>query len=278
MRPARHPTHQQPAAAQPAARPGAFAWLVGAFALWQVAFPVLANVWELIPRRPTPADSYPELSATQRWGRFTRIEWAQSASERAGDGLAVWGEVTGQEQGWNMFTPDFPPHTVVPIAELHFADGTAARLPSRFAPADPDHPGMRWPLIHDREFNYEANITMIGWHADPESVAASPEVWSRLPASVRTNNELVSHWLACKARAYRTSNPGTPDPVEVVLIFRYIPTREPGEAADAPRKPTFERPFARWFPAGPRAPGLLPLEGYDPVEKRYVPLSVVTPP
>ena len=137
---------------------------------------------------------------------------------------------------------------------------------------------MRWPLIHDREFNYEANITMLGWHADPESVAENPEMWARLPAHVRINNELISHWLAWKMRVYRTANPGAPEPVEVVMIFRYIPTRQPFEAADTSRKPTFERPFARWFPAGPRAPDLLPLEGYDPVAKWFVPLKVVTPP
>lgn len=262
----------------PAAKPGPLAWLVGAFALWQIAFPVFANVWEFVPRRPTPADSYPELSTTQRWGRFTDLEGAQYASEAAGDCFALYGEVTGLDQGWNMFTPDFPPHTVVPIAELHFPDRPPARVASRFAPDDPDRPRMRWPLIHDREFNYEANITMLGWHADPETIAAKPEVWARLPARVRDNHELISHWLAWKTRAYRGAHPDAPEPLEVVMVFRYIPTRLPHESVSAPRRPTFERPFAKWFPAGPREPGLLPLEGYDPVAKRFVPLKAVAPP
>ena len=262
----------------PTAKPGLLAWLVGAFALWQIAFPVLANVWEFIPRRPTPADSYPELSTTQRWGRFTDIEGVQYASEVAGDCFAFYGEVTGLDQGWNMFTPEFPPHTVVPIAELHFADGTTARVASRFAPDDPDRPRMRWPLIHDREFNYEANITMLGWHADEATIAAKPEVWARLPERVRENNELISHWLAWKMRVHRAAHPGAPEVAEVVMIFRYIPTRLPHEAPDAPRRPTFERPFAKWFPVGPRESDLLPLEGYDPVAKRFVPLKAVTPP
>jgi hypothetical protein len=261
-----------PATSTPAARFRPLAWVVGAFALWQVVFPVLANIWEFIPRRPTPADSYPELSSTQRWGRFTDAEGAQYTSELAGEAFARWGEMTGQEQGWNMFTPEFPPYTVVPIAELHFADGTSARVASRFTPADPDHPRMRWPLIHDREFNYEANITMIGWFAE------KPEVGARLPDRVRDNNELISHWLAWKMRLYRAVTPGAPEPVEVVMIFHHIPTRAPGEATDVPRKPAFERPFAKWFPGGPREPGLLPLEGYDPVAERFVPLRVVAPP
>ncbi|MBN9122500.1 MAG: hypothetical protein J0I06_25705 [Planctomycetes bacterium] len=239
---------------------------------------MLANVWEFIPRRPTPADSYPELSTTQRWGRFTDVEGVQYASEAVGDGFAFWSEVTGLDQGWNMFTPDFPPHTVVPVAELHFADGPAARVASRFDPPDPDRPRMRWPLVHDREFNYEANIAMIGWHADDATIAAKPEVWSKLPDRVRDNHELISHWLAWKMRRYRAAHPDAPEPVEVVMVFRYIPTRLPGEAPDAPRRPTPERPFAKWFPGRSHEPGLLPLEGYDPVAKRFVPLKAVTTP
>ena len=262
----------------PAAKPGIIPWLVGLFALWQIVFPVLANLFEFLPRRPTPADHYPELSTTQRWGRFTDIEPVQRASETAGDAFAFYGEVSGQEQGWNMFTPDFPPHTVVPVAEFHFADGTTARVPSRFSPADPDKPRARWPLIHDREFNYEANITMMGWHADTETVAARPDVWQRLPDRVRDNHELVTHGLGWKMRQHRAANPDTPAPTEVVMVFRYIPTRLPNDPGGAPRKPTFERPFARWFPNGPRAPGHLPLEGYDPVAGRFVPLKAVTPP
>lgn len=262
----------------PAPKPGVLAWLVGAVAVWSVAFPVLANLWEFVPRRPTPADHYPELSTTQRWGRFTDSDTAQRASEVAGDVLAFYGEVTGLEQGWNMFTPDFPPHTVVPVAELHFANSRTARVESRFAPRDPDRPGMRWPLVHDREFNYEANITMLGWHATEEALAARPEVWSRWPDRVRENHELVSHWLKWKSNAHRAANPDAPEPLAVVLIFRYIPTRLPHEPRDAPRRPTFERPFAKWLPNAPREPGLLPLEGFDPVARRFVPLKVVTPP
>lgn len=262
----------------PPPKAGPLPWLVGLFALWQIVFIPLANAWEWLPRRPTPADDYPERSTTQRWGRFTDSDFVQGASERAGDVFAFWAELTGQDQGWNMFTPDFPPHTVVPVAELRFADGTAARVESRFSPAAPERPGMRWPLIHDREFNYEANITMMGWHATPEAVANRPDHWRGLPERVRENQELISHWLKWKANVYRRANPDAPAPTEVVLVFRYIPTPLPDDPRGAPRRPTFERPFAKWFPDGPREPGLLPLEGYDPVANRFVKLKAVAPP
>lgn len=262
----------------PPAKPRLLAWLVGAFALWQIAFPVFANVWEFIPRRPTAADDYPERSTTQRWGRFTESDRVQGALEAAGDVFAFYGELTGLEQGWNMFTPDFPPHTVVPVAEIHFVNGETARIESRFSPTDPDRPAMRWPLIHDREFNYEANITMLGWHADEVTIRANPEKWSRLPEKVRDSHEIIACWLRWKLNVYRAVNPASPVAVEVVLVFRYIPTRLPGDSADARRQPTFERPFAKWYPSGPREPGVLPLEGFDPVARKFVPLKAVTPP
>ena len=262
----------------PTPRAGPLPWLAGAFALWQLAFIPLSNAWEWLPRRPTPADDYPERSTTQRWGRFTDSDLVQGASERVGDVFAFWAEVSGQDQGWNMFTPDFPPHTVVPIAELQWDDGRTARVESRFSPPDPARPGMRWPLIYDREFNYEANITMLGWHATPEAVATRPDRWRELPERVRENQELVSRWLAWKMRLHLRERPGTPTPSQVVLVFRYIPTPLPTDPVGAPRRPTFERPFARLFPGGPREPGLLPLEGYDPVAHRFVKLKVVTPP
>ncbi|AWM41213.1 hypothetical protein GobsT_01710 [Gemmata obscuriglobus] len=262
----------------PEPKAGFVPWLVGLLALWQIAFIPLANAWEWLPRRPTPADDYPERSTTQRWGRFTNSDTLQVTSERIGDVFAFWAEATGQDQGWNMFTPDFPPHTVVPIAELKFADGRAVRVESRFSPADPERPGMRWPLVHDREFNYEANITMLGWHATPEAIAARPEHGRELPERVRENHELLSHWLAWKTRVHLRASPGEAVPVEVVLVFRYIPTPLPNDPPGAPRRPSFERPFARWRPGGPRAPGLLPLEGFDPVTERFVELKVVSPP
>jgi hypothetical protein len=245
----------------PPARPGVLPWLVGAFALWQVAFPVLANLSEFVPRRATPEDHFPELSATQRWGRFTGSDALQTASERAGDLLCAWGELTGLDQGWNMFTPDFPPHTVVPVAELHRADGTVTRAWSRFAPRDPDAPGARWPLVHDREFNFEANITMLGWHYEP---GADPAAWAQFPNRVSDNRELVRAWLKWKAR-------GAADAREVRLVFRYVPTPLPHDPPGAPRRANYELPVAKWFPASGA------LEAFDPVAAQWVPLKVVSP-
>jgi hypothetical protein len=254
----------------PPAGPGLLPWLVGLFAVWQLAFPLLANLMEFVPLRPTAYDTDPPIETTQRWGRFTDVEPVQRAGEALGYTIAAWGEATGQEQGWNMFTPAFPPYTVVPVAEYHFPDGTTDRLASRFDPPDPAHPRSRFPMVYDREFNYEANVFMLAWHCHPETLREQPEAWARLPERVRENESLVTRWLGWKTRRYAAAHPEKPAPTEVVLVLRYIPTPLPD---GRPHPPGFERPFARWFPAGPPRPGYLPLDGYDPVAERFVPLK-----
>ena len=254
----------------PPPRPGIVPWLVGLFALWQLAFPPLANVMEFVPLRPTRYDTNPPVESTQRWGRFTDVEPVQQVAEALGYTLAAWGELTGQEQGWNMFTPGFPPYTVVPAVEFRFPDGTTDRVSSRFDP-DPDGPHPRPPVVYDREFNYEANVFMLAWHCHPESLAERADEWRLLPERVRENDSLLTKWLGWQTRRYAVAHPEKPAPTEVVLLLRYIPTPLPNGGRAA--RPAFERPFARWLPSGPTEPGYLALEGFDPVEGRYVRLK-----
>jgi hypothetical protein len=256
----------------PPPRPGIVPWLVGLFALWQLAFAPLANVMEFVPQRPSAYDLGPPIESTQRWGQFTTVEPIQWTAELVGDVLAFWGEVTGQEQGWNMFTPGFPPYTVVAVAELRFPDGTTDRVGSRFEPPDLARPGPRAPLIRDREFNFEANIVMLAWECDEKALADRPDVWRKLPVKARENDDLLLRWLTWRARRYQAAHPDRPAPTEVVLLLRYVPIPLPA-APDALRGPAFERPFARWRPGGPLEPGEMPLEGYDPVARRYVRLK-----
>src|SRR5437763_2488234 len=104
----------------PEPRPGVLPRLVGLFAVWQLVFIPLMNVIEFVPVRPTRYDVDPPIESTQKWGRFTAVEPVQSTADSLRRVLVVWAELTGQDQGWNMFTPEFPPYTVAMIAELHF--------------------------------------------------------------------------------------------------------------------------------------------------------------
>jgi hypothetical protein len=256
--------------ARPEPAPGIVPWIVGLFALWQLAVLPLVNLFEFIPLRKTQYDVNPPIESAQRWGRFTSADWLQDSAEEVGYLFAAWAEATGQDQGWNMFTPGFPPYTVVLAAEFRFPDGSLDRSYSRFNPADPARPRPRWPVIDDREFNFEANIFMLAWDCDPPAIAAEPEKWSRLPERVRENEHLVVAWLRWQMKQYREAHPHGFEPVEVTLLLRSIPTPLPGEPRDWTRRAPFERPFARWRPREVPEEGFMELEGYDPVGQRFV--------
>ena len=255
---------------EPPASRGLLSWLVGLFALWQLASIVFGNLFEFVPLRKTPSDIDPPVETPQKWGRFTRHDGLQGAVETVAFSISTWGEFTGQEQGWNMFTPGFPPQTVLPAVELTFADGTTARAYSRFEP-DRVPPPARWPLVRDREFNYEANLFMISWTCTPQTLAERPDVWRQLPERVRENHSLLIAWLQWRTREFRKAYPDK-RPVSATLILHCFPTPPP-EDPGAPPGPVYERPFARLILDRDPPPGELPLEGYDPVANEWVRLK-----
>ena len=238
-------------------------WLVGLFAVWQLVFPVLANVLEFVPIRPTAGDQNPPPESTQRWGRFTSNDTLQSSVEGVGYGVSWYAQLNGQEHGWDMFTPGFPPYTVVPFAELDTADGRTVRVHSRFDPVEYRQPRMRLPFRHNREFNCEANLFMLAWHFDPKLPADHPRQ-PDLPKKVRENEELLTRWLKYQQRRHG-------DATEVRLVLRYLPMAKPGAAGDA-GEPA-EVPFARWQPGVIPAQGKLAVEAFDPRAKRFVTLD-----
>jgi hypothetical protein len=245
---------------------------VGVFALWQLVFLPAANLIDFVPRRPGSPDTGPSLDLYQERGAFTTVEPLQRTAEIAGDVLDAWSEVSGQDQGWSLFAPGCPPHSLFQAVELRFADGAPVEFRSRFEPTDLQNPAPRLPLVHDRAFNFEALLTTPGGYCSPESLAAHPEMWSReLPATVRDNHRPILAWLRWHTAEYRRTNPGR-EPTEVVLKYRYFPTPLPGEARGW-TKAVVERPYARWKPGATPEPGFLPVEGYDPVAGRYVPLT-----
>ena len=229
-------------------------WLVGLFAVWQLVFPVLANLLEFVPLRPTAGDLHPPLESTQRWGRFTANDTVQAAVEAVAFRVVWYAQLTGQEHGWDMFTPGFPPSTVVPFAEVDTTDGRTVRAFSRFDPLAFRQPWLRPPLLHDREFNYEANLFMIAWYFDPQQ-PADRQGQPDLPAKVRANADLLTRWLTWQSRRHG-------DPTEVRLMLRYL----------SPTGEVTELPFARLRPNQVPAEGKLAVEAFDPKLQRFVPL------
>lgn len=190
-------------------------WLIGLFAAWQLVFPVLANLLEFVPVRP-PDDE--PLERTQRYGRFTSDDTLQSVVEHLGVGVGWYAQITGQEQGWDMFTPGFPPHTVVPLAELTLPDGTNRRVFSRFDPLAFRQPWLRPPFVFGREFNVEANLFMPFWHFDPRGK-------SDLSGVVTENRELLARWLDWQRRRCGAT--------DARLVLRFLP-QHGGEPVELP--------------------------------------------
>jgi hypothetical protein len=264
-------------AAPPSLARRALAVAVGLFAAWQLVFIPAANLIDLVPRRVGPplepiADGY------QQRGTFTTIEPLQRTADYTGDVLDFWSELTGQEQGWSLFAPGMPPYSVVPTVEFRFADGTSDTLLSPYEPLDKLNPRLRIPLVHNRPFNVEAQLMYPVWFAPPEEVAKLnppsevallpdvaqlPEVYRTLPETAQKWRGVVRAYIAWRLKAYREAHPGRPEPVEVILKHRFVPTPKPNE----PRGwvlPPVERPYTKWRPADDS------YEAYDAVNKRWV--------
>ena len=88
-------------------------------------------------------------------------------------------------------------------------------------------------------------------------------MYRTLPGTARVWREVIRAWLAWRLKAYREAHPDRPEPVEVILKHRFIPTPKPTD----PRGwvvPIVERPFARWKPATDT------FEVYNAVNKQFV--------
>ncbi len=248
---------------------------VGLFAAWQLVYIPAANLIDFVPRRVGPPLE-PLSDTYQRRGSFTTSEPFQCAADAAGDVLDFWSEVSGQEQGWSLFSPGMPPYSVIPAVEFRFADGTSDTRLSPFEPADKLNPRLRPTMIDNRPFNIESLLMCPVWFAPPEEVARLyapeeevaqlPEVYGTLPETARVWRSLARVYLAWRLKEYRALHPERSEPVAVILKHRFIPTPKPTD----PRGWTgtiVERPYARWRPADDS------FEAYDVIQKRFVPVG-----
>lgn len=250
----------------------ALAAAVGLFAAWQLVYLPAANLIDFVPRRLGPPLE-PVTDNYQKRGQFTTVEPLQRAADGAGRVLDAWAEVSGQEQGWSLFAPGLPPYSVIPAVEFRFDNGASDTLLSPFEPLDKQAPRVRAPLVNNRPFNIEAQVMypvqfaapeeVARLYAPPEQLAQLPEVYRGLPAAAHRWRGVIRAYLAWRLEAYREAHPGRPEPVEVVLKHRYIPTPKPGEPRGWAR-PAVERPFARWRPADDT------FEAFDPADGRWV--------
>ncbi|MCI0701333.1 MAG: hypothetical protein L0241_09665 [Planctomycetia bacterium] len=239
-----------------------FAGTVGLFAVWQLVYLPAANLIDFVPRRQNGPDLEPIKDGYQKRGSFTTAEPLQRAAEYTGDALDFWTELTGQEQGWSLFAPGTPPHSVFIATEFRFADGRSDTVLSQFEPLDKVNPPIRAPLIHDRPMNFEVHFIYPVWFASPEMVEKFPDSFRDVPNEVRAWRKQIRAYLSWQLKRYRAANPERGTPSEVILKHRYIPTPKPGERGWT--QPVSERPYAHWRLSDDS------LSAYDIVNKQFV--------
>lgn len=240
--------------------------VLGLFVCWQLFYLPAMNLVQFLPLR-VPSESGDAPLTLQSVGRFTTDNRLQTLADAVGAGLTRYSELSGQFQFWKLFTPGFPPQTIVLVTRAEWADGRSVEIVSPLAPAA-ETPAVRLPRRDVRPFQFEACVGLGPWTAvpsdssDPEATRHFTVGWSGLRArSVRV--VMHDHWSR-----YSAEHPGTPEPVRLTLVTRLL--AKPAEATPAPAEtPVTDRPFVRWTdPFGPNGR----LDVYDPVAGQYVPV------
>jgi hypothetical protein len=241
------------------------AGLLGLFVTWQLVYLPAANLFQFFPLR-VRADSGDLPLSLQQVGRFTDDDGLQSFADAAGAGLTRYAELSGQIQGWRLFTPELPPTTIVLIGRFEWADGRSAEFVSPVAP--PESPVIfRLPRRDLRAFHFEACLGLGPWAVSPHLLTRDPDAVSSLtlgwaaerPRSVRTT--MRDYWTR-----YRSEYPIESEPCSITLITRQI--AKPVLGVRESQKPVVtDRPFVRWTdPFGPSER----LDAFDPVRGVFV--------
>lgn len=243
--------------------------LVGLFATWQLVSIPAANLMTFVPQRRPGPPLHVCINSYQERGTFTDVEPLQRAADRFGLALELWGELSGEEQGWSLFSPGPPPYSVFVATEFEWPDGTRDTLLSQYEPPDLARPPHRAPLVRFRDYYFEVQFVYPIWYASPEVAAERPHLWADVPVVVHSTGAEIRAWLRRRTNDYLAANPDRPRPSAVVLKHRFISTPRP----DRPGEPRTieERPYARWRPDTDE------LEAFDLVAKRYVSAAEVQP-
>lgn len=242
-----------------APRPRLSQVLLGAFIVWQLFFLLALNYTQLLVG---PAGTNPVAPDSV----------ADHAAVAVRDFTARWAQLTGENQSWWLFAY-VRPESVFPLVELRCQGQSGAPYVLRglFDPADPSwyfHP----PGSSDRLFHYEMNVMLAYDPWNEKRLAEEPVVYQKeYLARARDKWKPVLAYLQWRVQLYQQQHPEIPPVTEVVLLQRTYATVGPDEQPF--RRPLgVNKPLFRWRPGSPPPADCAPLDVYDPVEKRFVPL------
>jgi hypothetical protein len=121
---------------------------------------------------------------------------------------------------------------------------------------------------------YEANLSLVLWAWDEESSRREPEVWrKRFAEAVRKDWRPLRAYLAMRMKAFQEERPDTDPPLQAILLGRMYRIPPPGVEPWS-WGGRVEQPIGRWRPKQIDHPELVPIESYDPVTRRFMPVRV----
>ncbi|MCE9530406.1 MAG: hypothetical protein K8T89_04635 [Planctomycetes bacterium] len=252
--------------------PGWKAILLGLFVLFQVVYLPLSNLIQLVPRE-MPVQRGEFDIRIQREGTATDIRFIQEGINGLGSAIDRYGEISGQVQAWSLFAPDFGKQSIFPVMETKTSHDGIVRwiqLNPKHLPHDPNN-YFRWPGQLSRLDSYDFLIAIIYWNASETSLRERREEWRQAVLDrVRQQQRSLQAYFGFSLKLYHQLRPELPPPSEMILRVIVFPTPLPGSRE---RPPTFMIPLARWRPNTEPTPGYLPVEAYDLVLEKFVPLA-----
>lgn len=217
--------------------------LLGLFITWQLWFLVTANLGVLL-----------DAGAVRDALLTTDQRWAEAAC---------------QYQGWRQYSPSIAKQSLFLAVEFRSpgaAQGTEVR--SLLEPGDPLH-YVQTPRAARLNF-YESSLNWQMWGWNEQTIAAEPERYRR---------QMAAHLRGCwrSARAFlqwqsRLHPELMNAPSELVLRVR-IYLMPPADQEPWSWSPPQDLSIARWRPDWQPPAGMLPIEMWDPVTGRFVPLA-----
>jgi hypothetical protein len=145
-------------------------------------------------------------------------------------------------------------------------------LGSSFEPDDPAH-YLHQPGGADRLFHYEMRLALLydPWDVKPGEESSEAKQKESL-AKLREKWRPVLAYMRWRLMKYLQEHPDVPLPDEVILLGHYYPTPAPEEKPFR-RPAAVEWPLFRWRPTAASQPGTAPIEAFDPLMKKFVPLQ-----
>jgi hypothetical protein len=255
--------------------------VLGLFIVVQTLFLPITNLLEFQPRLR-------KILANKPWARLWAPNWLDQtgslydALEKADSTCERWQELTGQPQRWSLFAPEVADDIWFMGVNIHqfeidpsrskddkTAEGYNFTYLSDNEPADPNR-FFRVGLFRIRR--YEMALEVHLYDNSSQTAEEQAETWrDDIRTKVRKYWDNMEAYLRYRLQCFKRLHPDLPEPRELILTVRHYVIPPPEKSPFRWDEPE-EVPIARWRPAEPPSDETIPIERYDPVTKRFVPV------